>query len=149
MTHLRDRAFVWACLYLTALFVSVIVLWWVALIGGNPFNVVSTVAVNHAGEHVRTFKAGEVVGVISEVCSDENIGAKMHPSLQNEKGLVMPLKPISIYFNRGCQSTDYGFIIPDIPTGRYDYKNVVVFQNNLVGRDEYVQFHKVAIEVVK
>jgi len=135
--------------YLATLAVAMIVMWWVILIGGNPYSIRNIGAVDSLGEMQSMFRPGDVVGIRREVCSIAEVGAQFFPALKSEDGYLFPLPGGLVLSKPGCQHTISGFILPDLPAGKYTYVNVVRFQNNLVGRDEYAVFPPIEIEVVK
>jgi hypothetical protein len=48
----------------------------------------------------------------------------------------------------GCHDNTYGFVIPDLPPGEYTYTNSVLFQNNLVGRNEFTTFPPLRVRIM-
>lgn len=145
----RDRAFLIACFYLGLLFLSTICLWYVALIGGLPFTVTNVGSVNKEGELQRAFHAGEVAGIKRVLCSERAMGATITPSLRSAAGLRFYLPSGIAYINQGCGNIAYGFTVPHIPPGQYQFDSIVRFQNNLVGRDEHFKLPPVVIEVTQ
>lgn len=143
----RDKAFLVACGYLALLFISTVVFWYVALIGGSPFTAKNIGPVNQAGALQSAFKAGEVAGIRRMMCSDRALGMSMTPALRSAAGLMFPL-PSGIGFIRpGCNHIAYGFIVPQLPSGSYHFESTIRYQNNLVGRDEHMPMPPVDIEI--
>ena len=127
----------WPIAYLATLACGMMVLWWTILIGGNPFDVRNIATVDRSGEVTTTFHAGDLVGVRRRVCSEIEMGAQIFPALKNDAGFVFPLPAGLAHQKAGCRHSTYGFIMPSVPPGRYTYVSTAVFQNNLVGRDEF------------
>lgn len=137
----------WPLAYLATLAVSIGVLWWVILIGGNPFVFRDIVAVDALGEATNAFTIGEVVGVRRQICSSEPAALHNFPTLRDQRGLTYSLPSSFILVKQGCSSSIYGFVMPPLPPGIYTYTSVARFQTNLVGRDEYTSSPPLTIEV--
>lgn len=137
----------WPITYLATLAVSVGVLWWFILIGGNPFLFRDIVAIDTRGEAATEFRAGSLIGVRRQICSDVAVRVHVFPELHNINGLAFPLPSSILSVPKGCTSLVYGFLMPNLPDGHYTFASIARFQNNLVGRDEYTSFPPVAIEV--
>lgn len=137
---IRDRALVGAGLYLGFLFVSIIVLGWLILIGGNPLTVKNIGAVSASGFPNDRYHAGDIAGIKRQICSDQTVAVQFFPALKDSRGFLFPLPGGMVEVSSGCHDTIYGFIVPDLPYGEYTYVNAVKFQNNLVGRDEAATF---------
>lgn len=139
----------WPLAYLATLAVSVMVLWWVILIGGNPFTFRDVAAVDMRGEAGGQFRPGTIVGIRRQICADTAVRLHVFPVLRSPSGFSIPLAPSLIDAASGCSSLVYGFVLPKVPAGSYTFMSTARFQNNLVGRDEYVSFPAIPIEVVK
>lgn len=133
---------------LFALFIMVSTWWWVVLSGSNPYTVTNVGVVNVRGEAQEQFRPGEVVGIIRNICTSESIGTSFNPGLRNDIGLLFPLPGGVIHSEAGCRQGKYGFIMPNLPPGTYTYVNTVLYQSNLVGRDEHAIFPPLTLEVL-
>lgn len=142
MTHSRynkkEWAFFGACSYLGALFISTIILWWAALAGGKPLTIPTSEVVDYRGMEIRSAKPGQAIGIRREVCSKQESGVKFFPTLKDEAGLLFPLPSGMLYLIEGCDVEIYGFIVPNLPPGTYQYQSAIQYQANLVGRDEAI-----------
>lgn len=145
----RDRALIGAGLYLGFLFVSIIVLGWLILIGGNPIEVKNIGAVSSTGLPLEKFHTGDVAGIRRQVCTSQSVAIHFYPALKDSRGFVFPLPIGMAEMARGCHETTYGFIVPDLPAGEYSYINSVAFQNNLVGRDETATYPPIRIRIMR
>jgi hypothetical protein len=145
----RDRAFIGAALYLGFLFVSMITLYWLILIGGNPMTVTNVGIVSATGFPNDRFHAGDVVGIKRQLCSKHELAVQFFPSLVDSRGYRFPLPGGMAEVQEGCHTTTYGFVVPDLPAGEYTYSNAVRFQNNLVGRDEAATFPPLRIRIMR
>ncbi len=145
----RDRAVIGAGLYLGFLFVSIIVLGWLILIGGNPLSVTNVGVVSATGYPNDRVRAGDVVGIKRQLCADHEVAVQFFPSLVDSRGFRFPLPAGMALAQSGCHTTVYGFITPDLPAGEYTYANSVLYQNNLVGRDEAVAFPPMRVRIMK
>lgn len=144
-----EIAILGACAYLAALFLSMICLWWVAIIGGNPFTVENIAVVNKAGAPFDRFRAGEAVGIKRRICSESETAVEFFPALKDTKGAIYPLPHGMIVIPAGCTETMYGFIVPPVPFGEYTYVSTVKFQKNLVGRDEQAALPQLRLRVMR
>jgi hypothetical protein len=144
----NGKAFLGAVSYLAFLFVTATVMWWAVLIGGNPFTVetIGTETINQVPTSV--FKAGDFAVILRKICASHSINAKGNPRLIRSDGLYIPLTGGTAQIKEGCNLSKFALSIPpNTPPGRYSYSTVIEFQNNLVGRDEYVTFPALDIEV--
>lgn len=141
MTHSytrREKAFFWACLYLGLLFVSCATMWWVVLIGGNPFSITNLGTYDVRDSPTMRFRTGDVVHVRSRICSRNFVSLEYYPSLDSDPSVHYPLfggiiKPED---GKRCQDHTVSFVVPMLPAGKYTFQNTYRFQNNLIGRDE-------------
>jgi hypothetical protein len=147
--NLRERAFLGACLYLGALFVSCIIMWWLILIGGVPFKVNNLAVQSSTGLPHEIFQPGHVAGVKQSICSDYDVGLYFSPVLIDSRGYHFPLQGSLIEARKGCHDMIYGFVVPDLPAGEYRYSSAVKYQNNLVGRDETTTFPQLRIRITR
>lgn len=138
----------WPLAYLATLAVSVMVLWWVILIGGKPFILRDTATLDAMGVPSEAFKKGSVVGVRREVCSDTAVRIHIFPELRSASGLSFPLTPSLVDVHKGCSVLVYGFALPPLQPGMYALVSTARFQNNLVGRDEYTSFLPIPMEIL-
>ncbi len=145
----REKAFLGACLYLAALFVSCVTMWWLVLIGGTPFVVENIATVSNTGMPTERFKAGQVAGIKRKVCSDGSVGARFYPSLVDSRGFMFPLPGSMVQTQPGCSEITYGFIVPDLPPGEYSYSSTITYQNNLIGRDESETFPLLRLRITR
>lgn len=146
---LRDRAFLYACIYLGLLFVSIMVLGWLILIGGNPITVTNTGVFRGTGFPMDRFHPGEIAGVRRQVCSGQRIAVQFFPALKDSRGFLFPLPGGLVEMQAGCHETTYGFTVPDLPEGEYVYVNTIRFQNNLVGRDETTTYPPLRVRIMR
>lgn len=145
---LRERAFLYACIYLGSLFVGLIVLGWLMIIGGNPMRVDNVGVVSATGYPNERFHVGDVAGIKRRICSDSDVFIQSFPALVDSRGFLFAL-PINMAEARtGCHDNTYGFVIPDLPPGEYTYTNSVLFQNNLVGRNEFDTFPPLRVRIM-
>lgn len=145
----KERAFFCACAYLGALFASCIILWWSVLVGGNPLTFKSASIVDAEGRDIATVHIGQAVGVRRHVCSTKSVGVEFFPTLRDEAGLLYPLPPGMIEATNTCATRTYGFVVPDIPHGKYVYQSTIRFQSSLVGRDEMTATPEVTVRIVR
>lgn len=138
-----------AAIYLAALFMSTICLWWMVLIGGNPFTVGPTTVVDTSGREVTTVSSGDVIGVSSQLCSESRTVVEYFPSLHGPLGFVYPLPQGVVTIPAGCSTTIHGFIVPGLPIGQYAYVSTYKFQKNLVGRDEQADLPQIKIVIAR
>ena len=144
----RERAFFYACLYLGMLFLSSVVMWWMILVGGQPFTAQNLELVGLDGKPRSEFSQGEVMGVKRKICSSRPITLQFHPRMQMDNGFWFALPGAAVKTVDGCFESIYGVVIPGIPPGSYTYTNTVTFQNNLVGRDEDVVFPSFKVRIL-
>lgn len=145
----RDRAIIGAGLYLGFLFVSIIVLGWLILIGGNPLKVNNVGVVSATGYPNEKFHVGDIAGIKRQVCSEQTLAVEFFPGLRDSRGFLFPLPGSMVEVASGCHDTVYGFIVPDLPAGEYTYVNAIKFQNNLVGRDEAATFPPIRVRIMR
>lgn len=144
----RDRAFMFVSVYLAGLFVSLIILGWLLFIGGNPITVKNYGAVSATGFPVDRFRAGDVAGIKRQLCADKAVAIEQFPALQDSRGFVFPLPIVLSESATGCHDSIYGFIVPNLPAGEYNYVTSIRFQNNLVGRDEAATFPPIRVRIM-
>lgn len=143
----KERAFFGACAYLGALGASVIILWWYALVGGNPLTFSNTQVVDEKGRPISVLHAGQAVGVQRHICSTQEVGVEFFPALRDAAGLLYPLPSGMIEAQKSCATRTYGFVVPDIPPGEYVYQSAIRYQSNLVGRDEMTTSPAVTVRI--
>jgi len=139
----------YAYLYLFLLFISIIVMWTLMLVGGNPFSIQGLGVYNSGQVKQAQFRPAEPVIVRGEFCSSVAMGVELYPALDDGKGFRYPLPNSLMAVEAGCFNASYGFIAPDIPPGRYTFRTSIKFQNNLVGRDESASTPPLTIEILK
>uniref|UniRef100_A0AAU6W1N7 Uncharacterized protein n=1 Tax=Pseudomonas phage Touem01 TaxID=3138548 RepID=A0AAU6W1N7_9VIRU len=147
--NFRDRAMIGAGLYLGFLFVAIITLGWLMLIGGNPLTVENVGVVSATGYPNDRVRAGDIVGVRRQLCSDRSVALQYFPSLVDSRGFRFPLPGGMVEAASGCHNTTYGFVVPDLPAGEYVLSSAIRFQNNLVGRDESTTFPLLRIRIMR
>lgn len=146
---LRDRAFLYACIYIGSLFVAIFVLGWLIIVGGNPLTVSNTGVISATGFPNDRYHAGDVVGIRRQICADHTVALQFFPSLIDSRGFRFPLPGGMAEAQKGCHSTTYGFVVPDLPAGEYTYSAAVRYQNNLVGRDEATTFPPLRVRIMR
>lgn len=135
-SNLRNRAFMWAFLYLVAIFAGEIALGWSVFAGGNPLTI-ENIGVFDSGENATSkFRSGDLAIIHRQACSTQDQILTNYPALRNERGVIFPLPSSLSEIDMGCAETGYGFTIPELPPGKYTFVNRILFQNNLVGRNE-------------
>jgi hypothetical protein len=132
----KEWAFFYACMYLSALFVSTIVLWWTVLFGGNPMTWKSIDIIDASGAVTTQIRAGDRVAVRSNFCSSREVGLDVFPTLRDQNGVNYPLPSYTTKIFNRCNKRTYGFTVPDVPPGEYVYSSTIKYQANLIGRDE-------------
>lgn len=146
----KERAFFYACTYLSALFVSTIILWYAVLIGGNPLTFKSAAFVDDFGTVIHDIRPGQPVGVSREVCSSKEVGVEFFPALRDvSNGMLYPLPSGMIQSGAGCAKRTYAFTVPNVPAGDYVYQSAIRYQANLVGRDEMTTTPPVEVRVIR
>ena len=145
---LRDRAYLFVSMYLGALFISLLLLGWLVLIGGNPVTVKNYGAVSATGYPNDKFRAGDVAGIKRQLCSERSLAIEIYPALRDSRGVLFPLPGNLTELTIGCHDSIYGFIVPDLPAGEYTYVSSIRFQNNLVGRDEAATFPPIRVRIM-
>lgn len=146
---LRDKAFLFACMYLGGLFVSIFVLGWLTIVGGNPLTVINLGVFRSTGLPMERFHPGEIAGIRRQVCSKQGIAVQFFPALKDSRGFLFPLPGSFTEIQGGCHETTYGFVVPDLPEGEYVYVNTIRFQNNLVGRDESATYPPLRVRIMR
>lgn len=144
-----EIAIVGACFYLAALFMSCIAMWWVMLVGGNPFTVENLGVINKQGSLVEKFRAGDVVGIKRRICAESETAIEFFPALRDARGFLFPLPSGVVKLPAGCSETIYGFIVPNLPFGEYTYVSTLRFQKNLVGRDEQAVLPQLRLRIMR
>jgi len=145
---IKTHGMLLASIYMTALVVVVGVFWYVLLVGGSPFTVRSIAAVDAQGNVRTAFQRGDLVGIRRVVCSKQDTDAQFRMSIKSDLGLVVPLFGVVSHMKEGCHQYGYGFVMPPLPAGTYTFSSTVIFQANLIGRDEYSEFEPITIEVL-
>jgi hypothetical protein len=143
-----ERAVVFACVYLGSLFFMCAAMWWLMIVGGNPFDPRPGFSISEHGEVQRYFRAGEVAGIRRTVCANGKHGAEFAPGLRSAAGLRFNLPGNTSALKDGCHLYTYGFIVPALPPGAYEFASTVRYQANLVGRDEHAEFPPVSLEII-
>lgn len=144
-----QKAVLLACLYLAALFVSCIVMWWFVLFGGNPYTVSGQSVMDDRGLETLQFEPGDRVAIRWDICSNGRpSGIDYKPALTSADGVQYHLPNGVMQTRSGCFQSTHGFVVPHLPEGQYTYQASIVFQNNLVGRDQSFQLPSVTIEVL-
>lgn len=145
----RERAILAACAFNGALFVSIIMMWWTVLSGGNPLTYKTTELLDGTGHITKELRVGEAAGVRRYLCSDKNVGIEFFPTLRDKDGLLFPLPSGMVEAENKCTTKTYGFVVPDIPAGEYTYQSTLRFQANLVGRDEMATSPPITVRIVR
>jgi hypothetical protein len=137
-----------ACAYLAFLFSSACIMWWLVLAGGDPLTVGNPQTLTISGASTESFRAGDIAVVRRRICAARTISVQGYPRLVNESGISFPLVGGVAEIKKGCNDSNFAIDIPrNLPAGLYRYSNMVRFQNNLVGRDEYAIFPSITIKV--
>lgn len=131
----RDRAFTYACAYLSFLFVSVIVMWWLILFGGNPIQVQEASLYDVYGNKSVQFRSGDQFIIKGVMCSTDTVGIEVYPTLDGRNGVKYPLDGTVFLAEPGCFKAALGAVMPIVPSGDYSLNITIKYQNNLVGRD--------------
>jgi hypothetical protein len=147
--HDRERAVVYACIYLGCLFLATTLFWFLMLVGGNPYTPQPGIMVDGSGVPTKVFHSGDLVGLERTLCSAKNTSASFFPVIKSQTGAMMPLPPNISSTPRGCHPYTYGLTVPNVPPGIYQIVTTVKFQSNLVGRDEFTTMPPVFFEVTK
>lgn len=142
----RDIAI--AILTVVALWTSGWLAWYWSVRSEPVFEFRSISTQNLLGANVDSFHVGEVAVVRREVCLKREIGMRFSPALRNEDGVLFPLNGMTVEKAKGCNTMYYGFVVPDLPPGHYTYVNSATYQANLIGRDEYITFPSLSIEIL-
>lgn len=145
----KERAFFYACAYLSALFASIIILWWTVLVGGNPLTFKQTDLIDRDGRVTSVVHSGDEIGIRRYICSTADIGVEFFPYLRDAAGVLYPLPSGLIHARKGCHPVTYGFPIPELAPGNYEYGSTIKFQANLVGRDEMATPPSLSVRIVK
>jgi len=144
---ISERSMTLAVLYMTFLSAAFAVFWWILLVGSQPFTVRSVLTVDATGAVHSRFSPGDLVGVRRVLCSTTEADVQFRMSIRSDLGLVVPLFGVVARVAPGCHQYGYGFIMPPLPPGTYNIHSTVIYQTNLVGRDEFSEFDPVSIEV--
>lgn len=147
--HPSYKSVAYAYVYLFLLFTSIIVMWSLMLVGGNPFSIRELYVYSEAGVKQKQFRAGSPVIIKGEFCSTSSMGVELYPYLEHDNGFRFTLPNGMMAIETGCFTASHGFIAPDIPPGKYTYRTAIKFQNNLVGRDESASTPPLTIEILK
>lgn len=146
----RERAFFYACAYLALLFVSTVSMWWIMLVGGDPFTIQNIGVVNKQGAPYEKFRGGDVVGIKRRICADSETAVEFFPALKDSHGFLYPLPNGLVKLPAGCTETVYGFVVPPgLPFGEYTYVSSVRYQKNLVGRDEHTALPQLRFRIMR
>lgn len=145
-----DRHYAFALASVLAMFVGTIAAWWFVLVGGNPYHPGALRIYNQDNIETHQFRRGEWVIVRRQVCLDRDILAEQSPALYDlSRKALIALPGSSVVAVKGCSLRSAMFQVPpSIPPGRYEYRNLSRFQNNLVGRDEVNAYPPTQIEVL-
>lgn len=141
------KPILFACIYLGALFLSVIVLWWTVIFGDNPIRVGSPSLIGRSGFSLDTFTPGETVAVKNKFCSEKKISVGFFPSLSSRDGTWIPIPGGVTTIDKGCRDFVHEFSLPPLAPGEYKYAATVKYQTNLVGRDDTISIPPVVIVV--
>lgn len=148
-TNPHYKSVTYAYVYLLLLFVSIIVMWTLMIIGGNPFSIRDLNVYAPGGVKQTVFRKGEPVVIKGQFCSNSSMGVELYPVLDDGNGFRFTLPVGMMAIEAGCFTASHGFIVPDIPPGTYTYRTSIKFQNNLVGRDESASTPALLIEILK
>lgn len=143
------KAIAMAYLYLLMLFLSIVIMWAVVLIGGNPLTVMDLQLYNQNGVVQQVVNTGQNVAVKGKFCSTKSMGVEIYPFIEASDGNRHPLPNSMVLVQAGCFSSSYGFTVPDVPEGNYSLRAVIKFQNNLVGRDESALTPNMMVRILK
>lgn len=117
--------------------------------GAMPFKVRNIGLEAADGTHRNHFSPGEIVGIRREVCADRDISIEFFPALRNNRNGLISLPNGATFMRKECRQTVNIFTLPDnLPSGRYQFENVVKYQSNLIGRDEQTIYPPLELEVV-
>jgi hypothetical protein len=137
-----------ACAYLGFLFVSVIAIWWMVLVGGNPVVSSQTKITYLDGTIADRFRVGQLMLVQHRVCLEKDTTLQFFPGLSGDGSVYYPMHGGVLQAKHGCKDITEGFIIPALPAGNYVFSTIYRFENNLVGRDEFGVFSPISIRIV-
>lgn len=135
-THLKNREFFLAFMFVVVLFLGLAAMGWLLLAGGNPLTVTNVGVFDGADRVQSEFKAGDMAVIHRQACSTKDQAMINYPALRNERGVIFPLPVSMTQLATGCTETGYGFAVPQLPPGQYTFVNRISFQNNLIGRNE-------------
>lgn len=83
------------------------------------------------------------------MCADRDISIEFFPALRNNRNGLISLPNGATFMRKECRQTVNIFTLPDnLPSGRYQFENVVKYQSNLIGRDEQTIYPPLELEVV-
>lgn len=145
----RERAFFYAAAYLGFLFMSLVILWWVMLIGGNPLHFKGVEIVDQDGQQISALHVGQAAGIRRSVCSTKQVGVEFFPALRDRSGLLFPLPSGMVEAKEGCTTRTYGFVVPDVPDGEYEYASAIRYQTSLVGRSEVMVSPSIYVRITR
>lgn len=129
-------------LFLAALSVSVVALWWIILTGGSPFTLQTSQIIPTVGA------PGETAVVSREICSTRKVMAEYRPWMRRKSdNATFMIQGGMLEIGKGCGPLGVAFKVPDVPDGIYEYSASLKFQNNLVGRDEHETLPPMSFEV--
>ncbi|MGI4812017.1 MAG: hypothetical protein ACRYG5_06615 [Janthinobacterium lividum] len=125
--------------------------WFVVLMGGNPYHPGPVKIYDARDQETLSFRPGDWVYVKRYLCVDRDILTEQSPALFDvARKAHVPLNGSLVVAKKGCSDRTLGFEIPGaIPLGRYEYRNVTRFQDNLVGRDEWNVYPPITLEISK
>lgn len=136
-----------AAVYILSLFCGLAALGYLSIHGGNPMTLKSEEVLGGNGSPSDVFRPGDIAGVRRQICSDKHVAVQSFPALTSAQGYRFPLPSSFVEVEAGCQSTTYGFVVPNLPSGVYKYDSVIRFQNNLVGRDESASYPTITLGI--
>jgi hypothetical protein len=136
-----------AILIIIAMWTSWALFWFVTMRSEPVFEFKSVASSDYWGRPKMAYTPGEIVVVKRDLCMRKSVGVKFSPALRNEYGVVFPLPGIIIQEDKGCYTTRYGFLMPDLPPGKYTYFTTVMYQTNLIGRDEFSGFPPLQLQI--
>jgi hypothetical protein len=150
--YLSERPYiVWPAIYNIVLFFCVCALWWVILVGGNPYHVGAVKVVDQSGIARVVFHRDEWIYVKRYVCSDHDSLTIQSPVLYDlTREASYPLIGAAVLIGKGCGERGITFQVPaGFPLGAYEYRNVSRYQNNLIGRDEWTTYPPIRLMIVQ
>ncbi|HEX8590653.1 hypothetical protein [Pseudomonas sp.] len=142
----RDIAI--AILTVVALWASAWLVWYWSVRTEPVFEFRSIAMQDLQGSKADSFHVGEVAVVRREVCLKREIGIRFSPALRNAEGVLFPLNGMTVEKAKGCNTLYYGFVVPDLPPGKYTYVNAATYQANVIGRDEFITFPSMTLQIL-